>query len=162
MKVQALSIEMWDINKILPNPDNPNRHDHEQIEMLASVFLYQGFRNPLIISRQTGLLVTGHCRLQAALYLGVSKLPVMVQDFEDEAMEFAHVTADNTTAEWATLDVSKVNEKFIEFGPDFDIDMLGMKNFSIEPMEKERRKESEIDVDSMAFENVCPKCNYEW
>lgn len=62
----------------------------------------------------------------------MTHLPVMFQDFESEAHEYAHMTADNAVQQQSILDFKKINEKFPEFGPDFDIDNLGIKDFGMD------------------------------
>ena len=59
----------------------------------------------------------------------------MYQDFENEAQEYAYLTSDNAIASWSELDLSAVNDEMLDLGPDFDIDLLGIKNFTIEPLE---------------------------
>lgn len=82
---KAKEITMVDINNLVPNPDNPNEHPEKQIIRLMKLIEYQGFRNPCIVSNQTGFLVVGHGRLMAAIELGMEKIPVIYQEFENEA-----------------------------------------------------------------------------
>jgi DNA modification methylase len=56
------------------------------------------------------------------------------------------MTSDNAIASWAHLDLSKVNSEMLDFGPDFDIDLLGIKDFVIEPAEK---FEAQCDEDAV-------------
>jgi hypothetical protein len=67
----------------------------------------------------------------------------MFQDFENEAQEYAYLTSDNAIALWSELDLSYVNAEMLDLGPDFDIDLLGIKDFSIEPAEKYESKNEE-------------------
>ena len=76
----------------------------------------------------------------------MKKVPVIYQDFENEAEEYAHLTADNEIARWASTDLSKVNIKMLDLGPDFDIDLLGIKDFVIEPIEKFEPQADEDEV----------------
>lgn len=134
--IQAQEISMVNIEHIVPNPKNPNQHTDDQIDRLVSLIEYQGFRNPLIVSKRSGFLVVGHGRLMAAKKLGLTQVPVIHQEFKDEAQEYAYVVSDNAIAEWSSLDLSAINTEMLDFGPEFDIDMLGIADFSIEPIEK--------------------------
>jgi DNA modification methylase len=136
MEIKSKEILIIDINKIVPNPKNPNKHPKEQIERLSSIIDFQGFRQPLIVSNRSGFLVAGHGRLEIAKLKGVTQLPVMYQDFDSEAQEYAFCVADNEIARWAQTDLSMVNTDMLDLGPDFDIDMLGIKDFVLEPIEK--------------------------
>ena len=59
-----------DPNTLKPNPANPNRHSAHQIQLLASIIQEQGWRNPITLSKRSGLIVRGHGRLEAALLIG--------------------------------------------------------------------------------------------
>jgi hypothetical protein len=134
MEIKATSIVMVPINKIIPNDKNNNIHTEEQKRYARKIFDYQGFRAPLLISNRTGKLVAGHLRLEIAKEKGVTELPCMFQDFDSEEQEYAHLTADNALAAQSSLDFGQINSDILEFGP-FDIELLGIKDFVIEPLE---------------------------
>lgn len=136
MTIKASDIKIVPIEHLVQNPKNNNKHPEEQIERLAKLIEYQGFRNPIVISNRTGFMVAGHGRLEAAKMIGMKEVPVMYQDFENEAQEYAYLTSDNAIAAWAELDLSKVNMEMLDLGPDFDLDMLGLKDFVVEPLDK--------------------------
>jgi len=141
-KINTAFQELIDIKspKIIPHPDNMNKHPKEQIERLAKLIQYQGQRHPIIISKRSGFIVAGHGRWEAMKLLAKTdnwdQIAVDYQDFESEAQEYAFMTSDNAIAEWAELDLSAVNTKMLDLGPDFDVDLLGIKDFVIEPIEK--------------------------
>jgi hypothetical protein len=158
--------------EIIPHPKNMNQHSEEQIKRLAELILYQGQRLPIIISKRSGFIVAGHGRWEAIKILakdhGWDKIAVDFQDFENEAQEYAFMTSDNAIAEWSTLDLSMVNTEMLEFGPDFNIDLLGINNFKIDPIEKFdidfSDKNKEIDTENFGndLEHQCPKCGFEF
>jgi hypothetical protein len=92
---------------------------------------------------------------------GFEKVAVNFQDFENEAQEFSHLVADNAIALWAELDLSMVNEDLALHGPDFDIDLLGIEKFVLEPAEKfEMQDELQDDMNKkyileITFPNDC-------
>lgn len=137
MNIQSKEIKLVPVTDIKPHPRNANKHSKDQIERLAKIIEYSGFRQPLVVSNLSGLLISGHGRLEAAVQLGMNEVPVIFEDFENEDMELQHLTADNATASWAELDLSIVNQLVPELGPDFDLDMLGIKDFVLEPADKE-------------------------
>jgi hypothetical protein len=119
-----------------PNPANPNRHSAHQIQLLASIIQEQGWRNPVTVSKRSGLIVRGHGRLEAALLLGCPAIPVDEQDYASEAEELADLLADNRLSELAELDeddLRRVLKSITDADPDFDIEMTGF-------MEDEIRK----------------------
>lgn len=133
MKIESNSIELIDVDSIIANPKNANKHPKEQIEKLEKLIKYQGFRNPLVISKRSGFLVAGHGRLEAAKNLGMKTVPVIHQEFENEAQEYAYVISDNEIARWATLD-NELVLKEIEL-LDLDIEMLAIKDFKLPEIE---------------------------
>ena len=146
MEIKSKEIKLVPIEQIIPNPKNPNKHPQEQIDRLAKIIDFQGFRVPLIVSNRSGFLVSGHGRLDCAKSLGVKELPVMYQDFESEAQEYAFVVSDNEIQKWAATDLSMVNLEMLDLGPDFDIDMLGIKDFVIESPEVFEAQSDEDEV----------------
>lgn len=164
MKIQSEKIEMVDIHKIVPNPRNANIHPPEQIDRLCKLIEFQGFRNPLIVSNRSKFLVVGHGRLEAAKKLGMEKVPVIYQDFESEAQEYAYVVSDNEIARWANLDNNSVFESLKEIEI-MDLDFLGVKNIEaikmpdFEPVGiDEQGKLDELEPKMIE----CPNCGEEF
>jgi len=135
--IKSKNIELVDIDSIVPNPKNANRHSIEQIKRLEKLIKYQGFRNPLIVSNRTGFLVVGHGRLEAAINLGMKQVPVIKQDFESEAQEYAYLISDNEIARWAELDLHSVYTE-MENIKIVDIDMLGIENFELPEIDENK------------------------
>lgn len=96
--------EIVDIMKVIPNPRNPNMHPQRQIEILAQVIKAQGWRKPITVSKRSGFVVSGHGRLQAAILLQETQVPVDYQDYATEAEEWADLVADNRIAELSSVD----------------------------------------------------------
>ena len=136
MEIKSKEIEMVPVSELIHHPKNMNEHSDDQINRLVKLIEYQGFRNPLVVQRGTNLVVAGNGRLMAARKIGLSYVPVTYQEFDSEAQLYAYMTSDNAIASWAHLDLSKVNTEMLDLGPDFDIDMLGIKDFVLEPIEK--------------------------
>ncbi len=138
MKIKSESIELVDINTPVPYEKNMHVHTEEQIDRLIKLIEYQGFRNPLVLQRGTNRIAAGHGRLVAAKKMGMEKVPVIYQEFESEEQFYAYVVSDNAIGKdtWAQLDLSQINKDIIDLGPDLDLDMLGLKDFVVVPIEK--------------------------
>jgi DNA modification methylase len=119
------------------HPKNANNHPKDQIERLAKILNYQGWRYPIKVSRRSGFVTSGHGRIQAALLNGWKEVPVNHQDYEDDDQELADVHSDNAIASWAELDLKLINAQMGDFDPGFDIDLLGIKDFTLDVAEKE-------------------------
>lgn len=154
--------ELTDPNKLKNHPKNRNKHGQDQIERLAEIYKYQGIRHPIIVSKKTGLIVAGHGRKLAAIRAGIKEFPVVYQDFESDEQEYAFIQSDNAIALWADLDLSLINNDIQDLGPDFDIDLLAIKNFVLD-MSEIKNSSAELDLnDFNNFQHKCPKCSFEW
>jgi hypothetical protein len=162
MKIKCAYKEILDIDdpKIIPNPNNPNDHGKEQIKLYAKILKYQGQRKPIVISKQSGFMNTGHGMLLAAKQAGAKKIAVDFQDFDNDAQEYANAVADNALALQSELDRSKINDKFPDFGPDFDLDYLGMEDFKLDPIDFDvgtEEDQGKLD-EKKPLITQCPNC----
>lgn len=130
--------EMRDPASLVEHPRNYNTHPAEQIRLLAKIIKHQGWRNPITVSKRSGYVVKGHGRLAAALQLGCSEVPVDVQEYKDEASEYADMIADNRIAELAEADEDALKGLLTDdVFEDFDLDLTGfdMDAFSVPEIE---------------------------
>lgn len=127
--------ELVDPATLKPHPDNPNEHSEKQIEELANIIAYQGWRRPCTVSRRSGFLTVGHGRRLAAISRGWM-VPVSYQEYDSEEQEYADIVADNAIDDWARLNYAKINFKVPQLGPDFQLKLLGIKNFALDVAEK--------------------------
>jgi ParB-like chromosome segregation protein Spo0J len=160
--------ELVPIEKLVPNPRNPNQHPQSQVALLAKVIAHQGWRSPVVVSTRSGFIVTGHGRYEAAKILGAAKVPVDYQDFETEADEWAHLIADNRLAELAEADEAALKGVLGELkAADFDLDLAGFDAAALEalladPPQPEAPDEfPEVDED-LPTEFQCPRCSFKW
>jgi len=118
------------------NPDNPNKHPQEQLERIAKIFKYNGIRKAAVISERSDLLTIGHGRIMAAEQMGMTYYPVEYQPYLSFEHEYADMVADNALQEWSGMNLASVNAQVPELGPDFDLDVLGLKDFTLDAMDK--------------------------
>lgn len=138
--------ELVNPKKLKNHPQNRNKHGQDQIERLAKLYEYHGIRHPIVVSRQSGYIVAGHGRKLAAIRAGLKEVPIVFQDFSDNSSEYAFLQSDNAIGAWSALDLGEISADLENLGPDFDIDMLGIKNFFVEPADKPKK------------ERLCPHC----
>lgn len=131
-KIHCLYDALVPVSELKPHPKNKNNHPDDQIKRLSKILDYQGWRYPIKVSKQSGFITSGHGRLSAALLKGWKEVPVNFQDYENDDQEFADVISDNSIASWSELDFKGINLEIPNLGPDFDIDLLGLKDFTID------------------------------
>lgn len=126
VEVHCSHSEMREVADLVENPRNPNGHPEQQIEMLAKIIANQGWRNPIVVSSRSGFIVKGHGRYQAALKLGLDEVPIDIQDYENEAAEWADMIADNRIAELAEIQRPELKDLLEELDDgSFDMDLTG-------------------------------------
>jgi hypothetical protein len=159
MKIRCLYDKMVLISEIQAHPKNRNQHPAEQIERLAKILKFQGWRYPVKISKRSGFVTAGHGRIEAAKLIGWEAVPVNFQDYESDEQEYADLQADNAIASWAELDLSGINADLADLGPDFDIDMLGIEQFSLEPEFEPGTEDDQGKLDEKKpVITQCPNC----
>lgn len=108
------------IEKLVPNPKNPNNHPEEQIKLLGRIIKATGWRQPITVSNRSGFIVKGHRRLKAAQMAGLTEAPVDYQEYASEAEEYADLVADNRLAELSEID----NAMLADIFRDIDLDEI--------------------------------------
>jgi ParB-like chromosome segregation protein Spo0J len=160
--------ELVPLEKLVPNPRNPNQHPEVQVRLLAKVIAHQGWRSPVVVSKRSGFIVSGHGRYEAAKVLGLAAVPVDFQDFTTDADEWAHLVADNRLAELAEVDGAALKEVLGELkAADFEMDLAGFDADALagllagtpEPTAPEDFPEVDEDLPT---EYQCPKCQFRW
>lgn len=163
MKIHCKYDELVDVKDLIPYSKNRNQHPDEQIERLAKLIEYQGVRAPIIVGvldnpitqeQVDPRIVKGHGTLSAIKLLKQRKAPVVFQTFENEDQRYAFVQSDNAIATWSELDLAGINQDIGELGPDFDIDLLGVKDFTIDAADK-YGSEDEDDIPAIPTAAHC-------
>lgn len=147
---------LLDPKKLKNHPKNRNKHGQDQIERLAELYKYHGIRHPIIVSNLSKCIVAGHGRKLAAIRAGITEMPVVYQDFESSEQEYAFIQSDNAIALWADLDLAGINTDIGDLGPDFNIDMLGISNFTLDLADQEF--DPSADSESEKKHKECPHC----
>jgi len=149
MKIHCAYDKLIKIEELKPHPKNPNRHSQVQLERFCKILAFQGIRRPVRISKLSGFVTSGHGLILALEILGEKQAPVNFQDYESEEQETLDLISDNSIALWAELDLSAINLIVPDIGP-IDIDLLGIKNFEIEPADFKQKRFSK-----------CPQCGFQ-
>ncbi len=113
-----------DISSLTPWDKNP-RHNAAAIEQVRKSIERFGFSSPIIARQQDRVIIAGHTRHQAALKMGLDKVPVRFLDL-DPAQARALALADNRLGEVAEWDDGMLAEVLAELEAEsVDLDGLG-------------------------------------
>ena len=146
VKVHCAFEKAVDVVDLVEHPRNPNKHGDKQIALQAKIIRNQGWRNPIVVSADSGFIVAGHGRLMAAKVLNVEQVPVDYQPFDNEAEEYAHLIADNRIAELAEADKSELAKLVRELEDKIDLDLTGFDAPSLEEL-LATKEESQVDAE---------------
>jgi hypothetical protein len=92
IKRRTLKVEYSYVVSLNPLSGNPRTHSPHQIRQIANSIRKFGFTNPILIDT-AGNVVAGHGRLEAAISLGVERVPTIRLDQMTEAEKRAYVLA---------------------------------------------------------------------
>ena len=167
MKVNCSYTKLVPIEELVPNPSNPNLHSPDQVKRLAAILKFQGWRNPIVVSKVSGFIVKGHGRLEAAKQAGFEEVPVDEQDYETPAMEHADLIADNRIAELSEWNNTMLKDMLADLDTgEIDLESTGYSTEELERLVSQFHTESPEEFPSMdediKTDYECPKCGYTW
>lgn len=135
------------ITDLRPNPDNPNRHPDEQIQLLSRMIRENGWRDRITVSNLSGMIVKGHGRYLAAIRAGLSMAPVDYQDYKTEVDEITDLIGDNKISEFSVIDEDAARRLIEGLNMDFDFELAGfLLENSIEHQKKKLKESPTNDV----------------
>lgn len=86
-------IEYKSIHDIQPYGKNAKKHPGDQIEKIADSIQSFGFNQPIVVDKNN-VIIVGHGRYLAATSLGLSEVPIITIDIDEEKAK-AYRLADN-------------------------------------------------------------------
>ena len=96
-----------DITTLLPDPDNARLHPERNLNAIMDSLRQYGQMKPLVVRKQTRVVVAGNGTLEAAKALGWTKIAAAFEAMDD-ATAAGYGIADNRTAELAKWDLEVV------------------------------------------------------
>ena len=127
-----MQIEEINIRDVIPYINNPRKNDAAVARVAASIKEF-GFRQPIVVD-ETGTIIVGHTRLEAARQLGMEKVPTHTASLS-KAQIAAYRLADNRTAEYSDWDNEKLSielQSLIEM--DYGLDHAGFTEEEIQSL----------------------------
>jgi ParB-like chromosome segregation protein Spo0J len=117
-------IVLRDVDSLKSFPKNPRRHPEPQIAALMKN-IRRCWTIPILID-ETGTILAGHLRLEAAKRLSMTKVPTIMIAGLTESEKRAIVIADNRLPEQAIWDFDLLRGHFEELiDLDFDVELTG-------------------------------------
>jgi DNA modification methylase len=117
------------ISDLHPDPRNPRKHDRAQIHAIARSIDAFGFNAPILVD-QTGKIIAGHGRYEAAKLSGCTEIPVICLEHLTETQAKAYMLADNKLTDrssWDDTELALHLKELSEIALDFDIEAIGFE-----------------------------------
>ena len=143
-----MNVDLQPITSVKPYHRNPRIID-DAVDAVAASIKEFGFRQPVVVDKD-GVLIVGHVRYQAALQLGLAKIPVHVAtDLTSEQVR-AYRLADNKTGELATWDFDILPIEISELqDAGFDLDLLAFNDKELTQLLNVNVEQGQTDPDDV-------------
>lgn len=115
-------VEHWDIDKLRKPIRVLRRHEQRKIAALCRSITTFGIFTPIIADR-TGSVLSGVARLECAIQLGLTKVPVMVVAHLTDAEKRLFAVADNRIQELSTWDMPVLRLEMHDLSLNLDLDL---------------------------------------
>lgn len=139
-----------DINQLKPYIKNAKKHDKQQIKNVAESIKQFGWKQPIVVDKDN-VIIIGHCRYEAALYLHEETVPVVYADDLTEEQVKKLRLIDNKTNE-SDWDFDLLSD---------ELDDLDMSDFDIDwGIIEDKEEKQVIDDDYNEEPPVEPKAKY--
>jgi DNA modification methylase len=100
LEILAREVELVAVDAVQPHPRNPRKGS---LPGIAESIRVNGFYGAIVAQRSTGHILAGNHRYQAAVAEGITEIPVMWLDVDDERATKI-MLADNRTSDLGTYD----------------------------------------------------------
>lgn len=136
--MQELNITYMPVEALEPYTGNSRAHGVEDVEAIKKSIEKYGFNDPIGIWSDHNVIVEGHGRLQAAVSLGIKKVPCIRLDHltDDQRREYAIMH--NKTAELSTWDFEALKK---------ELEALSMEGFEGLFSEAQELMDDDIEVE---------------
>ena len=122
-------IVMMPVEKVKPYIRNPRKNDRT-VALLVEIIPKVGFNVPLVID-QKGVIVKGHARFTAALRLGMTHVPCVISDADEETIKLDRI-ADNKISEFSEWVTDELLHEIDSLNIDFDLESLGLPSAGLD------------------------------
>lgn len=137
-----------------PWPGNPRIHSTKQLAKLKASIQRFGFTIP-VLTDETGVVLAGHGRVQAAAELGLPAIPTRVLAGLTEAQKRAYVLADNKIGELSAWDDKLLKaEMDLLIRADFEVETTGFSTAEIDLMFEGAAEPASSDPDDLQAADV--------
>lgn len=140
------------IHDLVLDPKNTRRHGDRDLKAIVASIKQWGWTSPIIAREGTNQVIAGHGRIQAALRIGMTTVPVVFKRFATDHDAKAYAIADNRIAELSGWDLPNLKDILTDLeGTGYDIALTG---WSPEDLDKLLAWDSKTEKDPDAIPAV--------
>jgi len=133
-----MKVEQFPIDDLIPYEKNNRTHPPEQINRIANSIAEFGFNQPIVID-EGNIILVGHGRYEAAVKLGLNKVPVVKLTKLTKTQKKAYRILDNKLQGDSTWDFGNLELELSDLEEDgFDLSTWGLtdlKRYFGDPVE---------------------------
>lgn len=137
-----IEVRYLPIAALRPAPYNPRVMPESEMAALCESLRAFGFAEPVVVRRADHLIIGGHQRVEAAMRIGLSEVPVVELDLTDEQAKSLNIALNKIHGEF---DIPKLAELLASL----PTDLQGLTGFS-EAETRQVAREAEMAVRAMA------------
>lgn len=125
MSKNSPSIELLNIEALIPYARNSRTHSDEQVAQIAASIREFGFTNPVLVDKDNSI-IAGHGRVMAARKLKLKEVPCIRLGHLTDTQKRAYIIADNKLALNAGWDAEALQVELINLNDEqFKMELLG-------------------------------------
>ena len=142
-----MKIEQTKISDLKPYGMNARTHSDGQVAQVAASIREFGFTNPVLVDGIGGI-IAGHCRVMAALQLGMKEVPTIALYHLSEMQKRAYIIADNKLALNAGWNEELLSLELEALKLDgFDLDLIGFTDDELNVLLPDGEEDGDGDGD---------------
>jgi ParB-like chromosome segregation protein Spo0J len=127
--MRDLKVIVRALSELKPYPGNARKHSSKHIKQIAQSIETFGWTLPILVD-DSGMIIAGHGRLEAAKLLGLSEVPTIALSDLTEAQVQAYGIADNRLAElveWDDEILAQELKVLSDLDLDFELPVIGFE-----------------------------------
>lgn len=163
--IKQFPIHFMPPTALKPYYQNVKQHDRKNVATIAKLLKKYDFDQPIVVDSEN-VIIKGHGRYMAALFLNKKLVPVIIRDDLTPEQAQAARIADNRIFELGEIDDGMVRAELADFVKEGGTGAEEIFDFMKVTAPKEAQAKMHIEVSSddlpapKGSMQVCPKCNY--
>ena len=154
MNMTERELRYIDPTELVPYAGNP-RDNRLAVDKVATSISEYGFTNPILVDEDY-VILAGHTRREAAIDLGLEKVPYIIIDGLTDAQKRAYRLADNKLGEFSIWDEDKLKKELESLiDEDYDLSLAGFTDVDLTELLKDVEEEiPDIEDDTIKEEKT--------